>query len=260
MLKELSRIVKDAGALTLTLKAEKYFSGTWVGSQFKADADIKIHDFFTQKLNNLSPNTPIVSEEDVKSHSIKDEPHFIIDPIDGTASFINSFPGYVNQISYIENNQVLVSAVYAPELDQLYSAERTKGATLNGEKLRVNQHDDIKTIIDNYPEKRGITESIANAFSIKNYIESGSIGLKICKVACGSADIFVKDMLPRDWDLAPPLLILQEAGGVLTDIKGRDIQIGRGNRKHNGLIATASREKVQSLVNWLRQSESNLRM
>ena len=66
---------------------------------------------------------------------------------------------------------------------------------------------------DNYPKAKGIAAEIACDLDIQGYLESGSIGLKICRVAEGKAHLFVKDIELYDWDVAAPHLILRESGG-----------------------------------------------
>jgi len=79
------------------------------------------------------------------------------------------------------------------------------------------------------------------------YLESGSIGLKICMVAQGVADLFVKDVTVRDWDVAAPHLVLSEAGGVLRRFDGQEFELA-GSFEKLGLIAAAS-QALQAHVN-----------
>jgi 3'(2'), 5'-bisphosphate nucleotidase len=69
---------------------------------------------------------------------------------------------------------------------------------------------------------------------ISSYVESGSIALKICSIA----DLFIKDVSPRDWDVAAPMLVMAEVGGVITDIKGKNCNWGC---RHQGLMAAATK-------------------
>ena len=71
------------------------------------------------------------------------------------------------------------------------------------------------TVVDNTNKPHGVSKLLFNQLGAKNYIESGSLGLKCCFVAEGVADVFVKDVAVRDWDIAPAYLILQESGGEI---------------------------------------------
>jgi 3'-phosphoadenosine 5'-phosphosulfate (PAPS) 3'-phosphatase len=85
----------------------------------------------------------------------------------------------------------------------------------------------------------------------ENYLESGSIGLKICRIADGSADIFVKDVTIRDWDVAPGELILSRAGGFLLTMSGDPIPY-QGLFERRGLIAAGNQEVLSAALNCTR--------
>jgi len=203
-------------------------SGNWEGPhQFKAVADGLAHEALTVRLNKLSPGLPIISEENPKSwQDRRPERYWLIDPIDGTASFVQGYPGFVTQVALMINNAPSLAAIYAPAHKQLYTGERANGAFLNGRPLAVRQGT-AATLIDNFPEPRGAAQSVYESLHLSRYIECGSIALKICRVADGTADLFFKDVPVRDWDLAAPQLILEEAGGVLTDSQGQKIPYTR---------------------------------
>lgn len=257
MLHDLSCIVEEVGKSLLKWRDLQIFEGKWEGTQFKAKVDLMAHQELENHLIELAPDIPIISEEDANS-LVKDRPtlYWIIDPIDGTASFIKGFSGFVTQIALIEENKPKLAAVYAPVLNELYTAKIGKGAYLNNRKLFVLNNDVSKTLIDNYPEPRGIAKKAYCEFKFKNYIECGSIALKICKVADGTADLFLKDVIIRDWDLAAPHLILNEAGGFLTDIYGKKFEY-YGDYEHKGLIATVSEKECMKFVLWYKHGVEN---
>jgi len=93
----------------------------------------------------------------------------------------------------------------------------------------------ITTIIDNTPTPSLFVRSLMNDFGITNYVVSGSIGLKLCKVADGQADIFVKLNSLETWDVAPASLILQEAGGLACNLDGSDFILEVGS-KTKGIV------------------------
>jgi len=196
-----------------------------------------------------------VSEEDDASVALRASTYWLIDPIDGTASFAHGFPGYVCQGALMVNHQPTLAAVYAPELDLLFVAERGRGATCNGTRLSNVPPCERLTLIDNYPEPQGIAADVFGAFHFQRYIESGSIGLKICHVASRTADVFIKDSPTRDWDLAPPHLVVAEAGAKLTDIAGTVPVYGAHGRRHHGLIVARDGAFHSSLATWARSRQ-----
>ena len=251
MLAELSEIVTEVGRLLLKWRAAGRFGGRWEGPhQFKAHADLMAHEALARRLSRLAPTIPIISEENPDSW-LKERPkrYWLIDPIDGTASFVGGFLGFVTQAALIKNGYPLVGAIYAPVLDLLYLAERGQGATLNGLPLHLSSDREPTILIDNYPEPQGVTLSAYEELNFLSYIECGSISLKICRVADGTADVFIKNVIVKDWDLAPAQLVLEEAGGVLRNVNGKRITYD-GNYKQNGLVAVASQKACTRVVSW----------
>jgi 3'(2'), 5'-bisphosphate nucleotidase len=242
----LERILRDCGALLAALSEEQR-KGQWEGEQFKARADRIAHDFLARALGQT---LPVVSEEDADSIRLRPAKYWLIDPIDGTASFAHGFPGWVTQAALMQNEEPVLSGIFAPVTGEYFTAEKGKGAERNAATLRVSSSDAIESIVDNYPEPRGVTREIMEGLGISRYVESGSIALKICRVADGTADVFYKAMNPRDWDLAAPDLILSEAGGILTDAFGEPVRYGMNGRLHNGLIAARTRQQTRAIAEW----------
>lgn len=244
-------VLRNCGNQLASLSLAERKKGYWHGDQFKAEADLFSHSFLVAELAK-NFNLPIVSEEDVDTHDKAYSEYLIIDPIDGTASFAHGFKGWVTQAAWIKNGSVLAAGIYAPELDEYYQAAKGKGAFRNRTRI-MNSSDqlEINRIVDNYPEPRGITKNLMEALSIPSYFECGSISLKVCKVAAAEADLFVKTMQPRDWDLAPADLVISESGGCLTDNFGDRIRYGSKGRSHQGLIASRNPGINETISTWL---------
>lgn len=262
----MSHLDLDAQGIEKILRAcgemlKEYFfkgrvDGEWRGEQFKADVDNFAHNFLVNALGDAFPAIPIVSEEDEASMVQMPGDHFIIDPIDGTASFAQGYSGWVTQVAYVRDGYPVLAAIYAPVTDEYFSAIKGNGAYCNGRPLRLSGDCEIaKNLIDNYPEPRGLALDLMSALQISEYIESGSIALKICRVADGRADLFVKNMRPRDWDVAAPMLLLAEAGGVLTDIMGNALELGLVERSHQGLIASRCQGLGKRVCAWFALSK-----
>lgn len=243
-------LMRDCGKMLIQLANQGGKTGFWDGDQFKANADVIAHEFICSRLLHRYPNILILSEEDLNIE-IPDDGYFLIDPIDGTASYAQGFPGWVTQIAFMSKSRPLMACVYAPVMDEYFFSIANMGAYRNGEKLNLTYCDsEVRVIIDNYPEPKGITLDIFNDFKIQRYIESGSLSLKICRVADGTADLFIKDMSPRDWDLAAPTLILEEAGGLISDMSGCEFEFGKSGLVHNGLIAAPNKKIFENVVRW----------
>ncbi len=245
-------ILRDVGASLLAMRANGPVGGTWHATQLKSEADLIAEAMIMRGLRALTPDLPIVSEEDLGSHAVdRLSRYWLVDPIDGTASFCGGYSGFVTQLALMDGARPVLGAVYGPALDLMYVAEQGSGASANGARLAVDWRGGDVVLTDNYTEPRGIARLLVEKLPCAGYLESGSIGLKICRVADGQADLFVKDVTVRDWDLAPAHLILAEAGGVLVDLGGREIDYGGSLEQGGGLIAAASSTLATRVTNFL---------
>jgi 3'(2'), 5'-bisphosphate nucleotidase len=217
--------------------------------EFKTVADKKAHQLIFNLIQTLFGEVPILSEEEEIKDGIRPDKYWLLDPIDGTASWYDGFDGFVTQAAYIEYDIPIYGIVYAPVLGKLWSAIKNKGAFLNGIKLTNIKVKNRINLIDNYPEPRRIAKTICNQLPIDNYIECGSLGLKSCMVADGTADLFVKDVVIRDWDIAPIITIMEELNGFITDLQGNKIELKNSFIKTNGLVVTRSAQLLTDIVN-----------
>jgi len=256
VLDRLEQILRQAGQLLLDRRANGTFTFQRNTVSVSASVDIEAHKFLVQELSALDSAIPVLSEEDAAPRSAaRPEVYWLIDPLDGTASFVDGYAGFVTQAALIRGCKPIISGVYAPALDEMFLAEEGSGTVFNGKRLRTKARLPLGWILtDNYPAARGIAADAMRELNIPCYLECGSIGLKICRVADGSADLFLKDVTVRDWDVAAPQLVLTEAGGVLSDISGLPYPYS-GNFDRHGLLASASRDIAVELLQWLKRRE-----
>jgi len=224
--------------------------GSWRkdGSQYKADADARADEFLRRELVQLDRSIPIISEEDPASHtSRRPDLYWIIDPLDGTASFVEGFPGFVTQVALVEHHRPVLACVFAPVTDELFCAASGRGATRNG--LALTADPSSRVVIDNYRIPSPIVRHAMTAVGSGQYVESGSIGLKMCRVADRTAGLFFKDVVVRDWDVAPGALILEEAAGSISSLDGTPF-VFEGSYEKPGLVAASCEELLRSFVDW----------
>jgi 3'(2'), 5'-bisphosphate nucleotidase len=245
MIPALVKILQDVGQRLLEWRGQGGTDGAWDGTQFKAEADARAHEALVEALSKLDARVPIISEEDDTKHTVeRPGAYFLIDPIDGTASYAGGFPGFVTQVALIESGRPTLGAVHAPVSRKTWTAEKGRGAFLDERRLRLERPVGRLLLVDNYPSPRGISETLFKALSATGYVESGSIALKMCLVADGTADLFVKDVILRDWDVAPADLILTEAGGCFSDSRGERFHY-TGSFEKLGVVAAADVETAQ---------------
>lgn len=228
-------------------------AGVWEGSQFKARADAMAHRELSERLAAIDGQIPVVSEEDPESLERERPPRYwLIDPIDGTASYVHGFAGYVTQAALMIGERPEVAAVFVPETATLYTAVRGRGAFRDGRRLPPcgPMPPGHGVLTDNTPEPQGVALRVYEHFGYGEYLESGSISLKLCRVAEGSAHLFVKDVPVRDWDVAAPALLLEEVGGLVTRLDGTAFGY-RGTYEHAGLVGGADPATCRSVARWL---------
>ncbi|MBB4933060.1 3'-phosphoadenosine 5'-phosphosulfate (PAPS) 3'-phosphatase [Lipingzhangella halophila] len=262
LLEAASAAVLHVGGLLREWRADPAAtSGQWEGSQFKARADALAHEALAARLAAIDEAIPVLSEEDPASHgtpSARPVRYWLIDPIDGTASFAAGFAGYVTQAALVVGTRPALSAIYAPEHDVLYTAVRGSGAAANGRLLAAHgpAPPGKGVLTDNTPRPHGIARAVYDHFGYSGYLECGSIALKLCRIAEGTAQLFVKDVPVRDWDVAAPELLLTEIGGKLSRLDGTDFPY-RAGFEHSGLVGAASPETCAAVARWCRTLPPN---
>ena len=256
LLDELETILTGLGEQLMQWRNNFTGTGQWEGAQFKSDADRRAHRILHDKLQEAWPGIPVISEEDITAHGEpRPQKYWLIDPIDGTASYCGGFDGFVTQAALMENDKPVLGVVQVPALGLTYRCIEGQVPLCNNAPVHANGDNRKRTLIDNYPEPRGIAKATFSAMGFDHYVESGSIALKICRVAEGSADLFVKDVTVSDWDLAPAHLILEGAGGMLSTFKGAPI-IYHDAMIHEGLVATCSQALAAEFQHWRKSSIS----
>lgn len=240
-LKRAREIGFEAGRMARMMKDSINIDKT-DSSNISTNADDEISNFYVRELIKVY-NAPVITEENIKNTTPQHTgTYWLVDSIDGTLSYIEGFSSYVTQFALIENERPTYGFVYAPELDECFEGYSGLGATLNGTPIRVRKNT-LTTIIDNSPCPNDFVKEIMSQLRIFEYVESGSIGLKICRVAQGAVSIFAKQTKIKSWDVAPAAVIISEAGGYVTDVKNRHIEF-RLDTDIMGLTATNTQDRL----------------
>jgi len=192
------------------------------------DLDHRSEQRIIQEIRKKFPDHTIQAEE---SGEVKTGSPFrwIIDPLDGTTNYVQGIPIYSVSIAVTENDQTRMGVVYYPDQDELFCASKGKGAFLNGQRIQCSKKISLEGAIlsTGFPwrSKYAVT-SYLNAFKeiflkVDGMRRMGSAAIDLCYTACGRYDGFW-EMKLKPWDIAAGILILQEAGGRVSDFIGRD--------------------------------------
>jgi myo-inositol-1(or 4)-monophosphatase len=191
------------------------------------EIDKNAESLIIERLRRSFPDHDFLAEES-GDHRGSSDFRWVIDPLDGTVNFTHGLPIFCVSIGLEHKGSVVLGVVYDPNLQELYTAERGKGAYLNGEPIRVSKTDrlieslivtgfpyDIKNNPDHAVEH--FTNFLSEAQAVRRL---GSAALDLCYVAAGRFDGFWEVKL-NAWDMAAGVLLVQEAGGRWTDFEGK---------------------------------------
>lgn len=207
------------------------------------DFDNRAQKMIFAHLSDCFPDHDFLGEEDLKQERGR-EFRWIIDPLDGTTNYAHGFPIFCVSVALEWEGNILLGVVYDPMRDELFSAVKGEGARLDKKKIRVSATDDLNKSLVATGFPYDIRESEVNNIDHFNHFlvrvqavrRCGSAAMDLCYLACGRFDGFWELKL-HPWDVAAGALIVQEAGGRVTDFQSREFSVfGSEILATNGLI------------------------
>ncbi|NLW45587.1 MAG: inositol monophosphatase [Syntrophomonadaceae bacterium] len=231
MLEELCVIVKKAGDIILSADMSKTrLEQKSSPGDFVTAFDIAVQEMLREELKRLLPEARFIGEESSREEIDTKGYCFIVDPIDGTANFAWDYRHSAVSIALAYNEKIIMGLVYNPYLDELFYAEAGKGAFLNGNRIWVSKRrlKDGLVCFGSSPYDKTKAEA---TFSLAGFLykkaldvrRSGSAALDLCYIASGRCDLFY-EMSLSPWDYAAASLIVTEADGVITNMRGERLQ------------------------------------
>lgn len=245
MLEAVLKVARQAGDVIM----EHY--GMPVPVEYKQDnspltqADKASHHLICEKLKELAPDIPILSEESGKQ--VTEQRHswnrfWLVDPLDGTKEFINERGAFTVNIALIEDELPVMGVIYTPAKDLTYYATREDGAYRQEGKedpqaIQARPIDENSLVVAASRDHRG---PALNAFlaNLPNEPELQSMGssLKFCLVGEGKADIYFRDVPTMEWDTAAAQCIVEVTGGSVTDFEGNRLLYNKSSLRNPPLI------------------------
>ena len=194
-------------------------------------ADKRSEAAIVARLSKFFPSHTIAAEEGT-GHERSSEFRWHVDPLDGTTNFAHKYPCFAVSIGLAQNGIGLAGVVYNPIYDELFAAARGQGATLNGRKISVSKVSTLSTslLCTGFPvHKRRSSQNMHYYydFTLRSHgvRRDGSAALDLASVAAGRFDGFWEFGL-KPWDTAAGVLLVQEAGGVVSDFQGHSYALG----------------------------------
>lgn len=202
------------------------------------EADLAVDKMLHVKLLGARPDYGWLSEEtqDTDARLSKDRV-FIIDPIDGTRSFIEGDHNWAHSLAVVEHGEVIAAVVYLPMRKRLYAAQKGLGATLNGESLQVSPHQDLTGARLLTTERNLLPEFWIDGCPDFARKFRSSLAYRMSLVGEGRYDAMLALHNTWEWDVAAGTLIANEAGAKVTDRHGKAPKFNKQTPAFDGFIA-----------------------
>ncbi len=255
-MKQILELLKEAGKLmTDCRRAEVAVKGR---SNFVTDVDVAVQEFLRRGLQEQYPAYGFLSEEQ-ENYPDFSKPLWILDPIDGTANFITHYHQSAISLGLFKDGEVVFGAVYNPFTEELFSAEKGKGAFCNGVPIHADNEVEFQNAIidlgtmpyykDRAKEVGRMTEELILRAGDMRRI--GSAALAMVYAAAGRTAAMLEGLL-QPWDFAAGMLIAQEAGAVVCDWQGKPLD----PRKPSSVLA-GGQKVYQDILKLIKEVQNN---
>lgn len=226
--KVITRNMNRVESLTVTSKQR---------NDFATEVDIKAEQEIINIIRRAYPQHGILAEESGEQPGREDDTQWIIDPLDGTTNYLHGFPQFCVSIAARQRGRLAVGVIYDPVKEELFTASKGEGALLNNRKIRVSRATDLRGALLGtgipYRSDQPALESYLGTLTAliqdtAGVRRAGSAALDLAYVAAGRLDGFWEFSL-NPWDMAAGALIVQEAGGLVGDLRGGHDHLQTGN-------------------------------
>ena len=219
---------RDAGQLLLEKFGRKINISKKGDINLVTEADLASESLIIERIKSHFPKHSILAEESGEAVVIGDGTtwKWIIDPLDGTTNFAHGYPCFCITLALEHEGEVVIGVTFDPTRNELFAAERGRGASLNNKPIRVSQTEELgdSLIVTGFPYDfkrredfaRHLTQFLLNSRGVRR---DGSASIDMAYVACGRFDGFWEEGL-NPWDMAAGVLIIEEAGGQISGYDG----------------------------------------
>ncbi|XVN41717.1 MAG: 3'(2'),5'-bisphosphate nucleotidase CysQ [Rickettsia endosymbiont of Argas persicus] len=230
LIDKLKDLIINTGKIALDIKKSGILIDTKLDGSVVTNADKEISKIIYQNLQVLTPQIPIVCEE--QPLPIFDSNTFwLIDPIDGTRSYVNGKSSYTINIGLIEKGIPTIGLIYQPEAAKLYYTDAQGRLKIEHRSKEIITHkqkeEELNAVIGFYHSNK-TTKKFLSKYSF-NKIEAIGSSIKLCMIAEGSADIYPKFGQTMEWDIAAGHALIKASGGNILGLDGKEITYGKEN-------------------------------
>ena len=252
----LERLLREAGEILKVGYKDVFESDFKSQSELVTKYDIAVEEFLTPRLQEMYEDLEIVGEESFKGDFYPQNGVFI-DPIDGTTNFVHKIPFFAISVGVFKDDMAYECGLYNPILDEFYYAKKGEGAFKNGVKMSVSKTSTLEKslIATGFPYTKNsskndlnfVLKSMSNLLPcIRDIRRLGAASVDLALVAEGKMDGFYEINL-KPWDVASGILLIEEAGGVVSSKNAPFDMNSRVIVASNGAIHKELSDKIASI-------------
>ncbi len=226
-------------------------------ADFVTEADFAAQEVVKSTVLRAFPQHSVLGEEDQLAGDTpsKTEYRWVVDPLDGTTNFVHGIPHYAVSLALQHHGQILVGAVLDPSLNECFTAAVGQGTFLNGRPIRTSSAKRLSEVIAGtgfpanlQPDSPDLLVFNKALFRFQGVRRTGSASLNLCDVAAGRLGV-LWGFSTKIWDIAAGVLLIREAGGVVTSPEGGPVDLGTGR-----FLASANQDLHQQLLELVREA------
>ena len=221
--------------------------------EWVTETDVAVENIIIKELLKDYPKSNFMAEESGVNINDPEQITWIIDPIDGTNNFITKYPYFCISIAGYANNEIVSGCILNPLTNELFLAVKGQGAYLNNKKYKVSEEKKFSNLIYgtgfviSAPEsvKKNMKNLQSIVGEIKSFRRTGSAALDLAYASCGRQHGYWQ-LLARPWDYAAGVLLIQEAGGIVSEVNGNKL-----NLKSQSLLASNNSKNHKKMISKL---------
>jgi myo-inositol-1(or 4)-monophosphatase len=230
--------VVEAGRIAMRFFRRKHERWEKGPGQVVTEADIAVDRFLHAELRREHATDGWLSEETEDDRlRLERRRVWIVDPIDGTRSFAEGTPEFTVSVALMVDGAPVLGFVHNPATGEMFEARHGGGAWLNGARLRASPAEGLRGAVIVASRFESRRRDFAKLFPTAQLTSIGSLAYKLALVAAGRFDGYISWRRTHDWDIAAAVLLLAEAGAVVTDARGAPICLNQPEPSHQGVLA-----------------------
>ena len=223
---------KSAGNILLEKFGRKIAISKKGAIDLVTEADLASEKLIIDRIKSYYPRHSILAEESGEAVIIDDSKwKWIVDPLDGTTNYAHGYPCFCVTLAVEHEGEIVIGVSYDPTRDEMFSAEKGRGASLNSKTITVSETKKLSDslLVTGFPYDLSQRDNFAGNFTTmllksRAVRRDGSAAIDLAYVACGRFDGFWEEGL-NPWDMAAGILLVKEAGGIVSNYDGSEFSI-----------------------------------